>query len=83
MRNRYVLGTSGDGGPSYLPFFQTGLVRQGHTVTQLTLTALVWHHAEEGNLFGPCHDFVGAQDPAKQQCHSDYVTSGASSCVRE
>ncbi len=38
----YVLGTSNDW------FFQTGLVRQGHTMTQLSLTALVWDHAVTG-----------------------------------
>jgi hypothetical protein len=29
-------------------FFQTGLVRQGHTTTQLSLTSLVWHHSVTG-----------------------------------
>jgi len=54
---RYVLGTIG--GTSV----QVGLVRQGHTVTQLTLSGLEFQSESSGGVFGPCETFVAARQP--------------------
>lgn len=48
----YVLGTSGGS------FVQTGLVRQGHTVTQVSLTGLEFQSTASGGVYGPCESFV-------------------------
>ena len=51
----YVLGTTGD------TFVQVGLVRQGHTVTQLSLTGLEFQRQTSGGVYGPCESFVPEQ----------------------
>ena len=52
----YVLGASGD--DSYV---QAGLVRQGHTMTQVTLTGIEFQSATSGGVYGPCESFVSSQ----------------------
>ena len=48
----YVLGTSDD------TYVQVALVRQGHAVTQVTLTGLEFQSLASGGVFGPCETFV-------------------------
>eukprot|EP00944_MAST-04C_sp_MAST-4C-sp1_P014927 g14927.t1 len=48
----YVLGSTKP------KFVQIGLVRQGHTVTQISITGLTWHDSETGKIMGPCASFV-------------------------
>jgi hypothetical protein len=52
----YVLGVSG-----YDSFVQAGLVRQGHAVTQVTLTGIEFQSATSGGVYGPCESFVSSQ----------------------
>ena len=52
----YVLGTSTE--DSYV---QVGLVRQGHAVTQVTLSGLEFQSATSGGVFGPCESFSPEQ----------------------
>ena len=60
---KYSLGTSMTN-----EFVQIGLVRQGHAVTQLTLSALQFEDSS-GGLFGPCGPFVSHKDPANGNCN--------------
>ena len=53
---KYFLGTE------QTRFVPIGLVRQGHVVTQVTLSSLVFHD-EKGLLFGPCSQFQPVVDP--------------------
>jgi hypothetical protein len=75
----YVLGTSKPN------FFQIGLVRQGHAVTQLTLSALQFENASSGEpygaSYGPCagfqplpnpHAIVRAGKPTNKNCNEDF-----------
>ena len=59
----YVLGTAGG------DFVQIGLVRQGHTVTQVTLTGLEFQNMVSGNIFGPCDSFVAEQQSGRRLSH--------------
>ena len=52
----YVLGTSREDS-----FVQVGLVRQGHAVTQVTLSGLEFQSSTSGGVFGPCESFVPQQ----------------------
>ena len=51
-------------------FVRAGLVRQGHAVTQVTVSALEFQHAVSGAVSGSCAHFVGEADP-KVPCHQD------------
>ena len=64
----YVLGAIGDA------FVQVGLVRQGHAVTQLTLTGLEFQNAATGSVHGPCESFVAAQ-----QSNADFAAAAGGS----
>ena len=57
VSENFVLGTTKS------KFAQIGLVRQGHTVTQLTISALKFQHPTTGVVFGPCSSFTAAIDP--------------------
>jgi len=59
----YILGTS------QKKFMQVGLVRHGHAVTQLSLTALEWQSATTGVKMGPCGTFVAKKDPSNTNCN--------------
>ena len=59
----YVLGTAGG------DFVQIGLVRQGHTVTQVTLTGLQFQGMVSGNIYGPCESFVAEQQSGRRLAH--------------
>ena len=59
----YVLGTAGG------DFVQIGLVRQGHTVTQVTLTGLQFQSVVSGNIYGPCESFVAEQQSGRRLAH--------------
>eukprot|EP00812_Abedinium_dasypus_P012037 NODE_556_length_1482_cov_232.718991.p1 GENE.NODE_556_length_1482_cov_232.718991~~NODE_556_length_1482_cov_232.718991.p1 ORF type:complete len:400 (-),score=97.21 NODE_556_length_1482_cov_232.718991:176-1375(-) len=59
----YVLGTSED------QFVQIGLVRQGHAVTQIIVTALEWQDPTTGDTYGPCNSFVAEKDPDGTNCN--------------
>jgi hypothetical protein len=56
-RVELLLGTAGGG-----DFVQVGLVRQGHTVTQVTLTNLQFE-SMAGTVYGPCASFVPEIQP--------------------
>jgi hypothetical protein len=72
---QYFLGTD------ELNFVPIGLVRQGHVVTQLTLSSLLFHDAE-GGLFGPCADFEPMLDPYPElQESGDARCNGAGATV--
>ena len=58
----YVLGTTAP------KFVQAGLVRQGHTVTQVTLSALTFHDSGTGAIVGPCGTFTKTKDPGNNNC---------------
>ena len=47
-----MLGTIGD------TFVQTGLVRQGHAVTQVSITGLEFQSPSTGKVYGPCGSFT-------------------------
>ena len=59
----HILGTSKP------KFIQAGLVRQGHTVTQLTLTGLTWHNAQTGAELGPCGTFTPQRMTSSPNCN--------------
>ena len=61
---QYVLGASGN------TFVQLGLVRQGHAMTQVTLTNLEFQSATSGGVYGPCETFVSTQ-----QSNSDFAAA--------
>jgi len=54
----YVLGTSEP------KFAQVGLVRQGVTMTQISVTALEWRDNATSELLGPCAGFVPTEETA-------------------
>jgi len=54
----YVLGTSEP------KFAQVGLVRQGVTMTQISVTALEWRDSTTSELLGPCAGFVPTEETA-------------------
>jgi hypothetical protein len=60
----YVLGAKDNG------FVQVGLVRQGHTVTQLSLTGFEFQSATSGGVYGPCETFVSTQ-----QSNADFTAA--------
>ena len=57
----YTLGVAGGG-----DFVQVGLVRQGHTVTQVTLTNLQFE-SMAGTVYGPCASFVPEVQPRRRR----------------
>ena len=57
---KYTLGTS------EAKFVKVGLVRQGHAVTQLTVSALQFENSA-GTMYGPCSAFTPAIDPDPKQ----------------
>ena len=59
----YVLGAPSDA------FVQVGLVRQGHTVTQVTLSGLEFQSPTSGNIYGPCESFVAQQQTGRRLAH--------------
>ena len=69
----YVLGaSSGD-------FVQIGLVRQGHAVTQVSLTGMEFQNVVSGAIYGPCESFVAEQqrrrlahDTGQGRCNQNY-----------
>jgi hypothetical protein len=67
----YTLGTDAKSGA-----VSTGLVRQGHTMTQITITTLEWKNQETGKPFGECENFEAEQDPDDPKCHSNYDGDG-------
>lgn len=60
MITKYTLGTS------EAKFVKVGLVRQGHAVTQLTVSALQFENSA-GTMYGPCSAFTPAIDPDPKQ----------------
>ena len=56
VETKYFLGTEED------KFVPIGLVRQGHVMTQLTLTSLDFYDSTL-RLFGPCAGFTRVKDP--------------------
>ena len=68
---KYTLGTS------EAKFVKVGLVRQGHAVTQLTVSALQFENSA-GTMYGPCSAFTPAIDPDPTQNNPDPIVSGQS-----
>lgn len=76
----YVLGTKGEDA-----FVKVGLVRQGHTMTQLTLTGLEFQSVQSNSVYGPCASFVPASqqsgrrlahETGQGRCASNYAADG-------
>lgn len=65
VTSTYVLGTTSTVAEG---FVQVGLVRQGHSVTQVTLTGLEFQDSQ-GNVYGPCGTFVSEKDPSNSNCN--------------